>query len=72
MKIKLCKYTPKIKSFEKKLSQSFSNASIIVKSCIKMCNRCERQPVAKVAGQKIKGKTIEKVIAKIAQLNTKT
>jgi len=68
MKIKICKRFPKIKKFHKKLTNAFPNDTITVKSCINMCKRCKKQPVAKVDGVKMKGKSIEKVIDKIKKL----
>jgi len=35
-----------------------------------MCELCKKQPCAKVAGVKIKGKSIEKVIEKLEKLLT--
>jgi len=68
MKIKICKRFPKIKKFHKKLTKAFPNDKIIIKSCISMCKRCKKQPVAKVDRRKIKGKSIEKIIGKIEKL----
>ncbi|MGC9351826.1 MAG: DUF1450 domain-containing protein [Sulfurovum sp.] len=68
MKIKLCKKFPKIKKFEKKLSQAFPDASIKVKSCIGMCKQCKAQPVARVDGVKVKAKKMKKIIEKIASI----
>jgi uncharacterized protein YuzB (UPF0349 family) len=68
MKIKICKHFPKIKKFHKKLSKTFPNDDIIIKSCISMCKRCKKQPVAKVDGLKIKGKSIGKIICKIENI----
>lgn len=65
MKIKICKRFPKIKKFHNRLSKAFPNDKIIIKPCIKMCKLCQKQPLAKVAGVKIKGKSIGKVIEKI-------
>ncbi|NOR56436.1 MAG: DUF1450 domain-containing protein [Sulfurovum sp.] len=70
MKIKICKYFPKIKKFHDKLNKAFPNDDIIIKPCIKMCKRCIKQPVAKMGGVKIKGKSIAKVIEKIEKLKT--
>ncbi|MFT7880543.1 MAG: hypothetical protein ABXS91_09130 [Sulfurimonas sp.] len=68
MKIKLCKKFPKIKKFEKKLSQAFPDVSIKVKSCIGMCKRCRSQPVAKINGVEMKAGKIGKLIEKIDAL----
>jgi len=68
MKIKICKHFPKIKKFHKKLAKAFPNDEIIIKSCINMCKICKKQPVAKVDGVKMKGKSIEKIINKIEKL----
>ena len=61
MKIKICKRFPKVKKFHKKLTKTFPNDTITVKSCISMCNTCKKQPVAKVDGVKMKGKIIDKI-----------
>ena len=68
MKIKLCKKYSDIKSFEKKLSKAFPDATIKVKGCIDICKQCKNQPVAKVDKKKIKAKNIEKIITKIEAL----
>jgi len=60
--------TRKIKKFHKKLSKAFPDDDIKVKSCIGMCKSCKVQPVAKVDGEKIKGKSIRKIIGKIENL----
>ena len=68
MKIKLCKKYPDIKTFEKKLTKAFPDASIITKGCIGMCKQCKEKPVAKVDKKKLKAKKIEKLITKIQAL----
>lgn len=68
MKIKICKRFPKIKKFHKKLSKAFSDDDIIIKSCISMCKTCKKQPVSKVDGVKMKGKSIRKIIDKIENI----
>jgi len=68
MKIKICKRFPKIKKFEKKLTKVFPDDDIIIKSCISMCKTCKKQPVAKVNGVKIKGKSMGNIIAKIESI----
>ena len=68
MKIIICKRFPKIKKFHKKLSKAFPNDTITIKSCINMCKRCKKQPVAKVYGVKMKGKSIKKTIKKIQKI----
>ncbi len=65
MKIKICKHFPKNKKFHKKLFKAFPDDDILIKSCISMCKRCKKQPVAKVDGVKMKGKSMEKIINKI-------
>jgi len=68
MEIKICRRFPKIKKFHKKLSKAFPDDDIIIKSCINMCKTCKKQPVAKVAGIKINGKSMGKIINKIENL----
>lgn len=68
MKIKICNRFLKIKKFHKKLSKAFPDDVIIIKSCINMCNTCKKQPVAKIDGTKIKGKSISKIIYKIENI----
>ncbi|HHH20205.1 MAG TPA: DUF1450 domain-containing protein [Campylobacterales bacterium] len=66
MKITLCKNSPKIKKFEKKLADAFPDASIKITSCIGgMCKKCKIQPVAKVDGERFKAKKVGKLIQKI-------
>ena len=68
MKIKICKHFPKIKKFHKKLTKTFPDDDIIIKSCINMCKTCKKQPVAKVEGVKMKRKSIRKIVNKIESL----
>jgi len=68
MKIKICKRFPKVNKFHKKLTKAFPHDDIIIKSCINMCKTCKKQPVAKVAGIKMKGKSMGKIIHKIKKL----
>jgi len=68
MKIKICKRFPKIKKFHKKLTKAFPDDDIIIKSCISMCKTCKKQPVAKVDGVKMKGKSMGNIIAKIESI----
>jgi len=56
------------KKFHKKLTNTFPNDDIIIKSCISMCKTCKKQPVAKVDGVKMKGKSMGKLIDKIEKL----
>ncbi len=68
MKIKICKHFPKITKFHKKLTKTFPNDTIVIKSCISMCKTCKKLPVAKVSVVKIKGKSMGKIIDKIEKL----
>ena len=68
MKIKICKRFPKIEKFHKKLTKAFPDDEIIIKSCINMCKTCKKQPVAKVDGIRVRGKSIGKIIGKIENL----
>ncbi|QOR61420.1 DUF1450 domain-containing protein [Sulfurovum sp. ST-21] len=68
MKIKICKHFHDIKKFKKKLSKTFPDDSVIVKSCIGMCKTCKQYPLAKIDGVKIKEKSIKKIIIKIEDL----
>ena len=68
MKIKICKHFPKTQKFYKKLTEAFPNEKIIIKSCIGMCKICKKQPVAKVDGAKMKGKSISKILNHIKKL----
>lgn len=68
MKIKLCKKFTDIKKLDKKLSKTFGESSVKVKSCIGMCKQCKEKPVAKVNGKKLKGKNIRTLIDKIDAL----
>lgn len=68
MKIQICKKFSKIDKLQEKLSQAFPDDTITVKSCIDMCKHCKKQPVAKASGEKIKAKSISKLISKIDAL----
>lgn len=65
MKIQICKKFSKINKLQKKLTTAFPNNEIIIKKCISMCKTCKTNPVAKVAGKKVKAKNISKLISKI-------
>lgn len=68
MKIQICKKYSKGNKLQEKLTQAFPDHTITVKSCISMCKLCEKQPVAKVNGKKLKAKSISKLISKIDTL----
>ncbi|HSR73881.1 MAG TPA: hypothetical protein VLL31_03485 [Sulfurovum sp.] len=65
MKILICKKFSKADKLQKKLAQAFPDDSVTVKSCIDMCKHCKKQPVAKAGGEKIKAKSISKLISKL-------
>ena len=56
------------KKFHKKLNKAFPDDDIIIKSCISMCKTCKMQPVVKVDGVKMKGKSMGKIMHKIEKL----
>jgi len=68
MKIQLCKKFSKADKLQKKLVEAFPDDTITVKSCIDMCKRCKKQPVAKADGEKLKAKSISKLISKLNAL----
>ena len=68
MKIQLCKKFSKADKLQKKLAQAFPDDTITLKSCIDMCKRCKDQPVAKANGEKLKAKSISKLIYKLNAL----
>lgn len=68
MKIEICKKFLKVNKLQKKLSKAFPDDTIIIKSCIGMCDMCQKQPVAKVKGKKFKAQRISKLISKIHEL----
>lgn len=65
MKIQICKKFSKVNKLQKKLTKTFPDESIIVKSCIGICKACKKQPVAKVDSKKLKAQRISKLISKI-------
>ena len=67
MKIQICKKFSKINKLQKKFTTAFSDDVIILKKCISMCKTCKTKPVAKVEGEKIKAKSISKLIFKIKE-----
>ncbi len=68
MKIQICKKFSKADKLQKKLTKAFPDDTVIVKSCISMCKRCKKQPVAKADGEKLKAKRISSLIDKIDEL----
>ncbi len=68
MKIQICKKFSKVNKLQKKLIKAFPEDTVTVKSCISMCKRCKKQPVAKVDGNKLKAKRIPSLINKIDEL----
>ena len=68
MKIQICKEFSKVNKLQKKLINAFPDDTIIVKSCINMCELCKKQPAAKVKGKKLKAQRIVKLISKIDKL----
>ena len=68
MKIDICKKFSNTNKLQKKLIQAFPGDTISVKSCISMCKLCKNQPVAKANGEKLKAKSISKLISKIDSL----
>jgi len=68
MKIQLCKKFSKADKLQKKLVEAFPDDTITVKSCIDMCKRCKKQPVAKADAEKLKAKSISKLISKLNAL----
>ncbi len=65
MKIQICKKFSKVNKLHAKLANAFPDDTIIIKKCISMCKLCEKQPVAKVKGKKLKAKYISTLISKI-------
>jgi uncharacterized protein YuzB (UPF0349 family) len=68
MKIQICRKFSKVSKLQKKLTEAFPYDVIIIKKCISMCKACKTQPVAKVAGKKLKAKSIPKIIDKIENI----
>jgi uncharacterized protein YuzB (UPF0349 family) len=68
MKIQICKKFSKVNKLQKKLEKAFPDDNITIKSCISMCKVCQKQPVAKVSGNKLKAQRIAKLIDKIDEL----
>ncbi|HEY9189853.1 MAG TPA: hypothetical protein VIM88_03215 [Sulfurovum sp.] len=68
MKIQLCKKFSKSAKLQEKLQEAFPDDTIMVRSCIDMCKLCKKQPVARAAGEKLKAKSISKLISKIDSL----
>lgn len=68
MKIQICQKFSKVNKLQKKLTKTFPDDSVILKSCISMCKVCKKQPVAKVDGTKLKSQRISKLISKIDEL----
>ena len=68
MKIQICKKFSKVNKLQKKLTQAFPDDTIIIKSCISMCKLCQKQPVVKVKGKKLKAQRISQLISKIDKL----
>ncbi|UPT78023.1 DUF1450 domain-containing protein [Sulfurovum sp. XGS-02] len=68
MKIQICKKFSKVDKLQKRLIKAFPDDTVTVKSCIDMCKRCKKQPVAKVDGKKLKAKRIPSLIEKIDEL----
>ena len=68
MKIQICKKYSNVNKLQRKLAEAFPDDTIIIKSCIDICNQCKDQPVARAAGKKQKAKSISKLISKIEAL----
>jgi len=68
MKIQICKKFSNANKLYKKLNKAFPDDTVMIKSCISMCKKCKKQPVAKVKGKKLKAQRIAKLIDKIDEL----
>ena len=68
MKIQICKKFSKVNKLQKKLTKAFPDHTIIIKSCIDMCDLCKKQPAVKINGKKLKAQRISQLISKIHEL----